>query len=528
VRLLIISVLAVAMIGLMVPSVHAEQVPSWVKSTAGWWATDNIEESEFVSAIQYLIQNKIIQISETEYSTYGKSVKIQEVDSYGYASGEPKTKWELPTRANMLELGISGSVYWDQQTINRLRVDVISPSGVKTGIVDEQIGTGFFFNTFPITSQSETGKYKIHVKFGEREFEIGSFLIVGKNNNVPDWIKNTAKWWADGTISDQNFLDGIKFLIENGIIVVNMPETESAIDEFNEEFSKNIVKTSLHDFFPTTKKLDELTSFTDSSLGPNSPDTIGFGKDGFEDKVGLLLSRSMAYNLAYGAFLELRASVFDKPSNTVSVVMDDYWSQDHQTYVSFPIGVSEWYEYVGVTDDLSCSYFDTSNTNQLMCKSGVYALEITHIHSGEIEFHKNEIILTEISKVMEYMLEQVPNRNEQFREISVIQLLQVSSPMGVESNDPPSVTSTEGFSGLSCRQDGDTVTMSGKYTNGPIPHGSIWFTMGLEDSIGTILTTGSGLISDIGAYQTKMFSVYTHWEYDFENCIIEVAYTTDP
>ena len=71
------------------------------------------------------------------------------------------------------------------------------------------------FNTFPITSQSETGKYKIHVKFGEREFEIGSFLIVGKNNNVPDWIKNNAKWWSDGTISDQNFLDGIKFLVYN-------------------------------------------------------------------------------------------------------------------------------------------------------------------------------------------------------------------------------------------------------------------------------------------------------------------------
>ena len=106
-------------------------------------------------------------------------------------------------------------------------------------------------------------------------------------------------------------------------------------------------------------------------------------------------------------------------------------------------------------------------------------------------------------------------------------LEKLSQSIVPESN--PNITSTtEGFSGLSCRQDGDTVTMSGKYTNGPIPHGSIWFTMGLEDSIGTILTTGSGLISDIGAYQTKMFSVYTHWEYGFENCIIEVAYTTDP
>ena len=46
-KILLLSVLAVAMIGLIFPSVSAEEkVPSWVKSTAGWWATDNIEESD--------------------------------------------------------------------------------------------------------------------------------------------------------------------------------------------------------------------------------------------------------------------------------------------------------------------------------------------------------------------------------------------------------------------------------------------------------------------------------------------------
>ena len=35
---------------------------------------------------------------------------------------------------------------------------------------------------------------------------------------MPSWIKNNAKWWSEGNISDQNFLDGIEFLIENGII----------------------------------------------------------------------------------------------------------------------------------------------------------------------------------------------------------------------------------------------------------------------------------------------------------------------
>ena len=47
-----------------------------------------------------------------------------------------------------------------------------------------------------------------------------------KNTNVeiaaevPQWVKTNAKWWAEGSIDDLSFLQGIEFLIENGIIVV--------------------------------------------------------------------------------------------------------------------------------------------------------------------------------------------------------------------------------------------------------------------------------------------------------------------
>ena len=37
---------------------------------------------------------------------------------------------------------------------------------------------------------------------------------------IPDWVKNTTRWWADGLISDQEFANGIKFLVISGIIQV--------------------------------------------------------------------------------------------------------------------------------------------------------------------------------------------------------------------------------------------------------------------------------------------------------------------
>jgi len=47
------------------PGIYAETVPDWVKNTAGWWATDAISETEFVNAIEFLINDGIIKTETT-------------------------------------------------------------------------------------------------------------------------------------------------------------------------------------------------------------------------------------------------------------------------------------------------------------------------------------------------------------------------------------------------------------------------------------------------------------------------------
>ena len=37
---------------------------------------------------------------------------------------------------------------------------------------------------------------------------------------VPSWIKDTAGWWAEGLVSDSEFVNGLQYLISNGIITV--------------------------------------------------------------------------------------------------------------------------------------------------------------------------------------------------------------------------------------------------------------------------------------------------------------------
>ena len=43
-------------------SMGSQVVPDWIKNNAGWWATDQIDDSAFVQGIQYLVQNGIIVI----------------------------------------------------------------------------------------------------------------------------------------------------------------------------------------------------------------------------------------------------------------------------------------------------------------------------------------------------------------------------------------------------------------------------------------------------------------------------------
>ena len=48
-------------------SAQSDAVPAWVKNTAGWWADDQISETEFVNSMEYLIDSGIIDVSSQNF-----------------------------------------------------------------------------------------------------------------------------------------------------------------------------------------------------------------------------------------------------------------------------------------------------------------------------------------------------------------------------------------------------------------------------------------------------------------------------
>ena len=52
-----------------------------------------------------------------------------------------------------------------------------------------------------------------------------------KAESVPDWVKNIAKWYGNDEISETEFINAIKFLIQSGIIEIPEEDKEQLVDD---------------------------------------------------------------------------------------------------------------------------------------------------------------------------------------------------------------------------------------------------------------------------------------------------------
>ena len=57
--------------------------------------------------------------------------------------------------------------------------------------------------------------------------------VVTPTQNIPGWIKNNAGWWADDAIDDDSFVQGIQYLIKEGIMQIP-PTTQGSGSGSNE------------------------------------------------------------------------------------------------------------------------------------------------------------------------------------------------------------------------------------------------------------------------------------------------------
>ena len=88
---------------------------------------------------------------------------------------------------------------------------------------------GNFSYTVELNEKFSDGKFIVKSQYGNSKSTVNtsSFLIVSgtpstmeSSNEIPVWIKNNAGWWADGSIDDSSFVQGIQFLVQEGFMKI--------------------------------------------------------------------------------------------------------------------------------------------------------------------------------------------------------------------------------------------------------------------------------------------------------------------
>ena len=66
---------------------------------------------------------------------------------------------------------------------------------------------------------------------------------------VPNWIKNTADWWANNLITDNEFVNAVEFLIKEGIIKIDATAGEKTdnIPDYEPVISVEGILKTLHE-----------------------------------------------------------------------------------------------------------------------------------------------------------------------------------------------------------------------------------------------------------------------------------------
>ena len=103
-------------------------------------------------------------------------------------------------------------------------------SGIK--VTYRGINTNDLTVTFPNDDVTISGTLNDETKPGK--IWLYAFPEPTSSNNlakIPQWIKNNAAWWSEGTITDSDFLNGIEFLIQNNILKIQEVENNSQPSE---------------------------------------------------------------------------------------------------------------------------------------------------------------------------------------------------------------------------------------------------------------------------------------------------------
>jgi len=123
-----------------------------------------------------------------------------------------------------------GNVLYEKMGNDSFQPGIVSTEGIDIQTVNLSSESNYELTIVVFSSGQDVDKTLSGI--GSSNFVIGFSTVDSDKNNpkeqpvttnntkIPTWIKNNAGWWADGQIDDDSFVQGIQFLIKEGIMRV--------------------------------------------------------------------------------------------------------------------------------------------------------------------------------------------------------------------------------------------------------------------------------------------------------------------
>ena len=185
-----------------------------------------------------VIKEKVPLIGEVKQFSSNAAFGIFKVDKQRFVIS-PYASGFVTFSGEIIDIPKGSSVY----------VTVIKPDKTADQLKVRISNNNEFQAQWIIDKESQEGVYLASASYGDIAsgqvgFEItkASEKIITKRIAVPEWIKNSARWWANNQISDQDFTDGLAFLIKEGTIQVEKKSVKQTTSDKIPEWIKNTAR----------------------------------------------------------------------------------------------------------------------------------------------------------------------------------------------------------------------------------------------------------------------------------------------
>ena len=193
---------------------------------------DRFNKIFIITALSLLV---IASLGQQALGQYGGAPVQSSANNYTVEIYSDKESYNLGE-----SITFSGSVNKYDEGRN-LRISIFDSSNNFIVTQKTPVNTdGTFLHSVILNEKFFDGKFIVKAQYGSSKATVEKMSFVINSNGaismeqklpssakIPDWIKSNAGWWADGLIDDNSFVQGIQFLIKEGLMKIPVTEQGS-------------------------------------------------------------------------------------------------------------------------------------------------------------------------------------------------------------------------------------------------------------------------------------------------------------